>query len=226
MIDLNDVIDEIGAQTALWCTGDGEDTDLAAAIEYAVNQNLGLVSVGAQNVATVWPWLEKSKTKIITRFYLNTQNGVVTGANISDLVAQINTAFKQGAVGVQVFVKYDDLDSLVNQLYPIRDDLFFNRDLSIGLDISEIDYSEWNDVFDAIRKINAGAIVLAMSQDLGDKSDFVGRMFGMLNAWNDSVSCDLHFAPFLDSIRMEQAYRLMQKIQPRLLTRARFFVKY
>ncbi len=223
MIDINDVLDEIGAQTALWCDADTDDVDLAAAVAAVVEQNMGWVSVASNAVARVWPWLEKTRVKIATRLRLKSDSV----ADISELATQINAAFKQGADDIQLFVRVTDLHSLVVNLLPIRDDLFFNKSLTVVLDIGDIDDAMWGAVFADVAKIRADALMLELTYDAGDASDFVGRVYGALRHWNTATqNFGLHFAPCDDFMRIEQAYRLVQKMQPKLLPRSRFFMKY
>ena len=64
------------------------------------------------------------------------------------------------------------------------------------------------------------------SKDAGDKSDFVGRIYGMLDVWDVTNNFDLHFVLGQDFCRIEQVLRLIKSEKPQLLNRARFFVNY
>ena len=108
-------------------------------------------------------------------------------------------------------------------LRPIRDDLFFNKNLSVGLDICKIEPEQWADVFGALNAISAASVIFVLSCDTGDKSDFVGRFYGALNAM-DTFRGDVHFAPLANPTRAEQVVRLIEQIRPEKLTNLRFFI--
>lgn len=224
MIEKNALFDEVGKYAALWCAGDADGGDLACATQFLNEKKLSIVSVAPDSVLTVWPWLEKSNVKIMGRFYL--PNKKVTEAQVSDLTVRINSTFKHGAHGAQVFLPYVALENLVEQTHVIRDDLFFNKDLAIGIDIADVGVFEWEKLFENLRKINASSVVFVFTQDDGDKSDFVGRIYAMLNAWKNENKFDLHFAFGPNFMRIEQAWRLVESMRPELLCGVKFFINF
>ena len=171
---------------------------------------------------TIWPWLEQAGVDIMARFYFPDTS--ITDNQIYDITAQINSAFKVGATGAQVFLAYGALDGLVEQTHIIRDDLFFNRDLSIGIDIGDVDSCDWENLFANLQKINASSLLLVLTNDAGKKSDFVGRIYGLLNAWRSDNKFDLHFAFGPNFMRIEQVLRLVESMQPELMDRLVFWV--
>lgn len=222
MIDKNAVFDLIGAGGALWCRADMDATDLADAVQFVNVRQLPVISVAPNMVQTVWAWLENSDVKIMTRFYLDDKK--ITETQISDVSVQVNTALRQGAQGAQIFLPCVALGDLVEQIYVVRDDLFFNKDLVVGFDVGDVGPFDWADIFANLRKINASAVVVAFTHDVGDKSDFVGRIYGMLNAWSAENKFDLHFAFGPSSVRIEQALRLVERLRPELKSKLRFWV--
>ena len=54
--------------------------------------------------------------------------------------------------------------------------------------------TDWNEVYEDARKLNVNSLFFAFTKDMGNKSDFVGRIYAMLNAWNDDNKFELHFA--------------------------------
>ena len=106
----------------------------------------------------------------------------------------------------------------------IRDDLFFNRELSIGLDLMEIDAGDWENLFAKLQKINASSVLFVLSKDLGNKSDFVGRVYGMLESWDANNKFNLGFMFGSDLMRIEQVVRLVESVRPELGGRIKFFV--
>ncbi len=222
MIDRNMIFDLVGNDAALWCGADMEAADLAQAVDFAIVNNLQMMSVAPGMVETIWPWIEATQIKIMPRFYL--ANKKISEQQISDVTVRINAALKQGASGAQVFLPYSALAGLVEQTHIIRDDLFFNKDLSIGLDLGEIGPFDWDVLYANLRKINASSVVFVFTRDTGDKSDFVGRMYAMLNAWGAENKFGLHFAFGANFMRIEQAKRLTERVCPELVGRLKFWV--
>lgn len=222
MIDKSMIFDIVGTNAGLWCGADMDATDLADAVHFAGVQKLPVVSVAPNMVQTVWPWLEGNNIKIMSRFYLDGKK--ITEEQISDVTVRINTSLRQGANGAQIFLSYGALAGLVEQTHVVRDDLFFNKDLSIGMDIGEIGPFDWMDVFANLQKINASSVIFVFTHDIGDKSDFVGRLYGMLNAWDVANKFSLQFAFGPNLLRIEQAMRLVQQMRPGLMGELRFWI--
>ncbi len=224
MIDSNNIFNELMGKGAVWCGANLDAGDLAQVAAFVVDNGVDLVSVPAGGVQIVWPWLENKNVRIVSRFYF--PNKKITVDQVSDVTGQINAVFKSGAIGAQVFLPYAALDDLVAQTHIIRDDLFFNRDLSIGIDVAEIEAYDWQDLFANLQKINATSLLLVMTKDAGNKSDFVGRLYGMLDAWNDDNKFDLHFAFGPNFMRIEQVLRLVESMRPELNNRLKFWVNF
>ena len=224
MSDTNVVFDSYEPFLAMWCGADLEAGDLARAMETVVAQKIPVVSVAPGAVPIIWPWLENENVKIMARFYF--QGKKVTDAQISDVTVKINDALRRGAHGAQVFLDVNALPGVVEQTHVIRDDLFFNKDLVVGLDILSVGPDDWDALYADLRKINASAVMFVLSKDEGKNSMFVGQVFAMLNAWSDSNKFDLHFAFGPNFMRIEQAQRLVQSVQSGLNNRLKFWVNY
>lgn len=224
MIDMNSFLSEINTKIGVWCGAEIDSTDLARMVEFATDYKVDVLSVVPDAVPVVWPWVEEQNKKIIGRFYVNDDK--VDEGVMSDLTVRINASLKQGACGAQVFVRYKHLKSMIDQVAIIRDDLFFNRELVIGLDIGDIDSDNWANLFHELKRINASAVLFVLTKDAGKKSDFVGRVYGMLNAWDSEFGGALHFALENRPERIDQARRLVESIRPELLSGLRFFVNY
>lgn len=222
MIDKSLIFQELGGMAVVWCGGDSDAGDLARVAQMVTDQNVRILSVVPDAVHVLWPWLEKTDVKIMGRFYF--PDTKITEEQISDVTVRINAMFKNGANGAQVFLPYGALSNLVEQTHVIRDDLFFNKDLSIGIDICEIGAENYKDLFEDLKKINASSLVLFMTKDDGNKSDFVGRMYGLLNTWVADFNGVLHFYFGADFMRIEQARRLVESIRPELAKKVKFFV--
>lgn len=222
MIDTDNILDENSYRLSLWCGAESDSSDLAYVADKAVTEKCDAISVSPTAVPVLWPWLEGKGVKIYSRFYLSEKSK--SDEVMSDFTTSINYVLKQGADGVQVFLRLADLSDFVSKLYLIRDDLFFNKDLYIGLDLSEVDADDWKNAFYLINKIRATGLLLALPIDKGDKSDFVGRLYAMLDSWNMQLNCDIHFALGVNPLRIEQTYRLVESMQPSLLEKLVFFV--
>ncbi len=224
MIDLNSFFSDIDGHAGVWCGVDTKGADLARMVEFITEQKIHDLSVLPEVVPVVWPWLEKIDVNILGRFYLG--DDTINTDVISDLTVQINKSFKHGANGAMVFVRYKNLHDMVAQVAFVRDDLFFNRELIIGVDIGDIDSNQWGDLFENLRRINASAVMFALTKDMGKKSDFVGRVYGMLNAWDAEFNGTLHFALGNSAERIDQAQRLVASMRPDLMSGLRIWVNY
>lgn len=224
MIEKSMLIDELMGCWALWCGTDKEAAELARVADVIVREKLPIVSVVPSVVPIIWPWLEMVDVNIFARFYLPARK--VDEIAVSDVVQKINAAFKQGANGAQVFLSVSDLKKFVDFMYVIRDDLFFDKDFSIGFDLNDVGPFDWNEVYEDARKLNVNSLFFAFTKDMRNKSDFVGRIYAMLNAWNNDNKFELHFALGADSMRIEQVVRLVEAIQPQLRDRLKFFVNF
>ncbi len=222
MIDKNVILNQIGKRVALWCAMDMDAGDLARAVEILDAQGIKMISVVPGAVATVWPWLEEKDVKIFARFYFPDKR--VSEKQVSDVTRQINNAFKHGAHGAQIFLQASALGGMVEQMHVIRDDLFFDKELMIGLDVANVEVDMWDELFANLRKINARAVAFAMTNDMGNKSDFVGRIYTMLNAWGNENDFDLHFVFGPNFMRIEQALRLTHSVKPELDNRLCFWL--
>ena len=141
---------------------------------------------------------------------------------MSELARSVTGAFKSGAVGAQVFVHAADLIAFCDAVKPVRNDLFFDKNFSVAIDIDEMRGGTWSAVFDALREIRPDAILITAKGDSFDaNSDFVGIVFDMLNNWNSES--DLHLWFGKNMFRVSQALRLCQKIQPELVQNMRVF---
>ncbi len=224
MIDNENILGELlNGHVAAWCSADMDANALAGVVDDAIAHGVHDISVGTSAVKIVWPWVEQTKIQISTRFYVPTRPRGIGAADASELTMNINSAFKCGATCAQMFMRVIDLGTIVKNLGPIREDLFFNKKLSVGLDICKIEPSDWSDVFDALNALGASSVIFAMSHDMGDKSDFVGRFYGALNAMG-TFKGEVHFAPMANPVRIDQVMRLTEQLRPEKLSNLKFFI--
>lgn len=224
MINIKEIFieDNISESVSLWLPGNGDGTDLIGAAEYAAQMRVPMVSVEPKDVKTVWPWFEHLGVKIMPRFIVDGFGGDA----MSTLVMNINSVLKQGADGAQIILKLNDLNKFSELISSVRNDLFFNKDLVVGLNLLDIWPNDWKDVFDNITKMFASGVLLILSHDDMEKSDFVGRIYGALDNWNANPDTELHVMLGESYPRAEQVYRLVEKLRPELLDKLKFFVSY
>ena len=220
MIDTDFILNNSNV-CAMWCAAGCEPTDLAHAANTAIEQGVNTISVAPSAVVVIWPWLENKNIKILARFYLKSVNS----ETMSGITANINSVFKQGADGAQIFLNYNDMDAFVSQIYAIRDDLFFNKRLFIGFDITSVPPCDWNHVWDSMRRIRADGIIFAFTNDTGDNSNFVGQVYGAMKCTGNENKMSVHFAPMQMPGRLEQAARLITELCPEMVDKMKFFIK-
>ena len=225
MIDVKEIFnnDDVAKLVSFWLSENGDGMDLAGAVEYAAEMKIPMLSVAPRDVQVVWPWVETLKMKVIPRFFIK---NVVNVETMSDLAVDINSVFKQGAVGAQMILNLDLFDGFVNSLALVRDDLFFNKDLSVGFDVSEIWPLDWERVFCGLKKLRASSLLLVLVNDTNEKSDFTGRIYAALENWDADKDMELHVMLGNSWTRAEQVYRLVAINRPELLKKLKFFVNY
>ena len=224
MIDIEVFFEEHKDAAGLWCPSTCDAGDLAKFSDTVVANNVSMVSVVPSAVATIWPWMESYDVKILSRVYI--ENKKVSEKVVSDITEIIKDSFKHGAYGAQVFLPVAALGDLVEMTHCVKDDLFFDRSLILGLNLLEINSLDWENVFENMRKIGADALMLILPKDTGDKSDFVGRIYAMLENWNENNKFDLHFMLGSKMLRIEQTVRLIEKMQPNLINKVKFWSGY
>ena len=121
---------------------------------------------------------------------------------------------------------YFILSSFVSEIAPIRNDLFFNKTLAVCLNVDEINSLDWTEVFIQMKDINADVLLLDFHDELKKNQDFVGRIYGLLQNLENNFVGQFHFSLGNDWEKIEQVWRLIQKIKPEIANRIRFFVNY
>ncbi len=223
MICMDEIFSDSDNRIALWC-GDVSDTnDLAIMCENIVTNGVGLISVPMDAVSNAWVYLEKKGVKILTRYEFSplTKN---IDSDMYKLGADITGVCKTGAAGVQIFVKMHDFENFMNALKVVRDDLFFGHDLSVAMDIGDLDINNLDMVFQKLRDVRADSFALTLNEDLGTRSDFVGRVYALLQDFN--FDGELHFILGNNFDRIDQVIRLTESLRPALNDKLRFFLDY
>lgn len=221
MIEQEDIFDEVKDNLGLWCETDCSGADLAAAAGAAITNKLRAVAVAPSGIAPLWAWLENTNIKIFGRFYVD---GKIDDDFMSDMSSRVSASFRDGADGAMIFVHLRDLELFVSELACVRDDLFFNKTLAVGLDINEIDSTDWEIVFKLLQSVRADALTLFLSRDDGDKSDFVGRVYAMLNTNVGNWQGALHFMLGKNTARMDQVFRLTYQMRFNMTPKMIFWV--
>ena len=223
MIEANEIFSDSDARVALWCGGAEDSNDLAVLADSIIENKVPLISVPSNIVSVLWTYLEKNNVKILARYYFEPINKNID-KDVSVLSENIVNVYKRGADGVQIFLKMRDFERFIDMLFVIRDDLFFGHDLCIMMDIQDIDVNNWDMVFQKLRDVRASVLGISLDEDMGNRSDFIGRIYGMLQKWD--FDGDLHFVLKNNFDRIDQAIRLVESVRPELSEKIRFFLEY
>ncbi len=221
MIEEQTIFNEVRNNVSLICRDDCVGADLAAAVGNAIAHKMKSVCVATNRVADVWPWLEKTKIKILSRFYVD---GTINDDFLSDLSGNISASFRDGAHGAMIFLHMRDLPKFAAEIASFRDDLFFNKSLNIAIDINEVGIFGWTELFGILHIIRADSCVLTLNNDDGSKSDFVGRVFAMLDTPRGDWGGVVNFMLGHNFVRIDQAYRLIEKMTPEIVSKTEFFI--
>ena len=207
-------------QIAFWGNSVQDTNDIAGIADKILESGVDTISVPPEIVPFMWTYLEKANIEIYTRFDFaplaqNIEN------DFDELVKQITQSCKQGATGVQIFIKMAEFERFMNLLSLVRDDLFFEHKLCICMDINDIDVHRWDMIFEKLRNLRVDVFTITFNKDDGKRSDFIGRVYGMLDAWNwDGV---LHCLFLNKKIRIDEVMRLTETMQPKIYEKLRFF---
>lgn len=223
MIEINEIFSDSDKRIAIWCENTNDTNDLAIMCENIINNDVRLISVPPESVSNVWTYLEKTNIKILTRFNFTTTTKTIE-KDMYEFSENVTSVCKSGANGVQVFLSMRILEQFVDILQSIRDDLFFGKDLDIVLDISDIDNSNFKFLFQKLRDIRADVLTFTLNEDMGNRSDFVGRIYGLLQNWD--FDGDLHFILGNNFDRIDQVVRLTEIFRPEVSDKLRFFLDY
>jgi len=208
-------------QLAMWCNRVDDTNDLAGMADKIMQLNVDTISAYFENVSDLWPWFENKGIKIYTRFDFYPTK---FESDFNDLIKKINVVCKTGASGVQIFLNMRNFDRFIDNLSVVRDDLFFNRDLSVCVDINDINVNNLSVFFEKLRAVSCNSLGITLNKDTKKKSDFMSRIYALLNEWDfDGV---LHCINMEDKLRICQVMRLVETIKPEIYDDLRFFIEY
>ena len=223
MIEMDEIFSDSDKRVAIWCEGVADTNDLAMMCDHIASNNVHLISVPPEAVQNVWTYLENNNVKILTRYNFNS-NSKNIDSDMFNLGGNIVSVCKNGASGVQLFIKMHDFETVINNLLVVRDDLFFGHDLSVGMDIEDLDINNLGFIFKKLRDIRANSLVLTLNEDAGNRSDFVGRVYAILQQFD--FDGELHFILGNNFDRIDQVVRLTEILRPELNEKLRFFLDY
>ena len=222
MITANEIFSDFDTRIALWCDDVRDTADIAALANDIIENKISLVSVPSSIVSFIWTYLEKSKVKIFSRHYFETLNKNFD-KDVSNLSEKIMADYKNGAHGIQLFVKMRDFERLIDLLTVIRDDLFFEHDLCLVLDVEDLGVDNIDLILRKLKDIRANAFGVRLAEDMGVRSDFIGRIYGILDKWD--FDGELHFMLKNNFERVDQSIRLIESLRPELGNRVHFFLE-
>lgn len=224
MIEINEIFSDADKRVAWICDKAMDTNELAMMAEDISKEKIHLVSLVPEIVPFMWACLENFDVKILARYMFNPLQKTMIDEEVYDLGAKITDIFKKGAKGAQIFVKMRDFERFVEIIRFVRDDLFFEHDLCMALDISDIGVNDWQMIFKNLNDVRAHALVLSLNEDMGNRSDFVGRVYGMLKNW--AFDGEIHFVLGNNFDRIDQVIRLIESEKPELADKVKFFLDY
>ena len=115
-----------------------------------------------------------------------------------------------------------DFELIMKNLQTVRDDLFFRHDLCVMMDVLDIDVNNLQMFFEKLRDVRANALGLFLSEDTGVHSDFIGRIYAILQNWDGDF--ELQFLLMNNPDRIDQVIRLIESLQPNLMDKTHFFL--
>lgn len=181
-----------------------------------VSSNIKLISILPNMIKVIWSWLEKNNIEMFVRIYESDFE------NSSDLIKHINSIYKIGATGIQLFIKKKNFISILPDFLTVKDNLFYNKKISFCFDLDDFSVNNWSDIFFNLNKVKADIILLNYKKEKDE--DFVGLIYGFLDNFDDKFKGEIHFSIGNSSIRVEQTWRLVEKIRPDLLSKIKFFI--
>lgn len=219
------LFEDISDSVALWIPDNNLDNHvLVRYVDAALENNISKISVPVGGVELIWPWVEKNRISLLTRFNFSDFLTDKPDDCISNFASKVSSEFRHGASGVQVFLSKSNMNTFVQGIIPIRQDLFFDKSFSVGLNIEDFGVYDWGDVFEKINKINVNSLLLCATGEKFDaKSDFVGRIFSLLESWD--TNADLHIMFGKNMMRVGQTIRLVKKMRPELDEKMTVFVE-
>ena len=164
-MEINEIFSDSDKRIAWWCDSVEDTNDLAEMADDIIKNNIHLISVPPEIVPLVWVYLEKFDVKIYTRFMVSLNHKDID-KDMSDLAKNITCVCKKGATGVQIFLNQRDFDIFIDKILPVRDDLFFGHDLSLVMDIEDIDVNNWAMIFQKLHDLRLDAFGLTLKEDM------------------------------------------------------------
>ncbi len=224
MIKTDDFFDDFSGMSGIWVDDRVvDDSELAQISNFILDNNVSLISVPVSVTEKIWPWIENRNIRIFNRFAVDfDDNADVT---MSEIARNVNDSFRHGANGAQIMIKPNELEQFVNLVMPIKNDLFFDHDLVIELNIDNVDNADWVGIFDLLNRVQANAVMITAVGDKFDaSSDFVGRIYAMFESWNFDGALHLMFGK--NMMRTSQVLRLAQKMRPAVAEKILVFMPY
>jgi len=217
MKKLENLARNIITRPAVWVP-DSVGDDLAKIVNHVIENEVHFLSVPNKFVEKIWAWVENKQVKIFNRYDLVSDQY----KDLSVFSGDISKGFRSGANGSQIFVDMQVLGFLAEGLAPIRDDLFFDKDFVVGIDIEKMSNDTWANFFCLVKKLRPTAILITANGDKFDsKSDFVGRLSYMLEAWDTDAEIQIMFGK--NNLRIIQTIRLIGIKRPSLADKITVF---
>lgn len=215
MIELNSFFAYIKNNIAVSFSG-SDSYELISRVESAIKNKVGIISTEPDAVSIIWPWIEKRKISLIPRFFISDE------FNAEILVQNINLTMKKGASGAHVFIDKKNMDQFLSCVGPVCADLFFNKDLFLGFELSSIQPMDMENMLEKLLEFEPKGLSVIFDENAD--IDFVGSIYGFINALPPKYNGGLHFMIGNVPSKIEQVWRLVEKLRPNLLKKIIFFI--
>ncbi len=216
MIEKNDILTEIKDLIVWDSVYYTEALDLMRLSAIANENNIKYIISKPEFVESLWAWLEKSSTKIMVCFDYD--------SDISFVLGDVITCFKNGADSVRFNVDAKNLDNFISGILPIKDDIFKNKEFGLCIKMDEYDIMALKEsLLEKIGVLNPDFICFESLHN--KKAIFAGRIYTLLNALNPNDFKEIHFNVGNDAPRVRNVWWLINKNNPDISNKVRFVLK-
>lgn|GEM_PF-5530441 len=226
-MDFSQTLTDLRAHLDLCCWNPEDASELIQAAALAAQFKIPRISVAASSVPAVWSWLEKSDVSVSALLAWNSDK-----SSFQDLVRDMAAPLKRGANEVQLYVKFQDLEALSNNLSAIKDEIFFGKKLSVALGMDGVPYNGWTDAFNHLNEVRADNIML-IAKNIKTLDQNYYNFLDSLQNYQVWGNWGIEVCAAAGAIKpLEDILRLTQKMMPermkslRLIVRPEFMKNY
>ena len=235
-INRSNSLNQIQAITDVWCdaapgcTAAPDAGGCASAADAALRIGADRIAVPAAAVHLTWAWLENKGIEILA--VMDGGGFKEDGQGAEKLSEHIRSVLKKGADGIMLCAWAGGkirtaarIFEIADALAPVRNDLFFEKKLFVGMSLENIEPLDWPDIFRNLKKMGADGVLFSLTPVSGKGKNIAGKIFGALENWDCGFAGRIMF--LADSpADIESALRLVEKIKPDFVKKLRFFIRH